>query len=97
MAYLLDTRTYLWLRHSPSRLPEKALELLSDVTQQGLISVVTPCEIAIKTGAGKLNGASLLKDFERRETAVGFSIAAITATDLTVCSSLNPSTLTSPS
>jgi len=45
---------------------------------QGLISLVTPWEIAIKTGAGKLNGAPLLINFEQRETAVGFSIAGVT-------------------
>jgi PIN domain nuclease of toxin-antitoxin system len=78
MPYLLDTHTYLWLRHSPNRLPERVLKLLSDTSQQCLISLVTPCEIAIKTGAGKLNGAPLLNDFEKRETAVGFSIAGIT-------------------
>jgi len=78
MSYLFDTRTYIWLRDSPSRLPLKVLNLLSDTTQQGLISLVTPCEIAIKTGAGKLNGAPLLINFEQRETAVGFSIAGVT-------------------
>jgi PIN domain nuclease of toxin-antitoxin system len=40
--------------------------------------MVTPCEIAIKTGSGKLNGAALLVDFEKRESAVGFSIANLT-------------------
>ena len=80
MSYLLDTHTYLWLRDAPQKLPQKALKLLSDSTQQGLISPVTPCEIAIKTGTGKLNGARLLIDFEKRETAVGFLIAAITVT-----------------
>jgi len=78
MSYLLDTHAYLWLRDCPGRLPQKALNLLSDSTQRGLISLVTPCEIAIKTGAGKLNGVPLLTDFERRETAVGFLIADIT-------------------
>jgi PIN domain nuclease of toxin-antitoxin system len=77
MRYLLDTHTYLWLRDSPERLPQKVLKLLSDPSQQGLISLVTPCEIAIKTGAGKLNGTPLLANFEKRETAVGFSIVGI--------------------
>ena len=78
MSYLFDTHTYIWLRDSPRRLPQKVLNLLSDTTQQGLISFVTPCEIAIKTGAGKLNGTPLLINFEQRETAVGFSIAGVT-------------------
>ena len=78
MSYLFDTHAYLWLRGFPGRLPAKVLDLLADTGQQGLISSVTPCEIAIKTGIGKLNGAALLVDFERRETALGFSIANIT-------------------
>jgi len=78
MSYLLDTHTYLWLRGNPTRLPGKVLKLVADTSVQGLISPVTPCEIAIKTGAGKLSGAALLVDFEKRETTVGFSIANLT-------------------
>jgi PIN domain nuclease of toxin-antitoxin system len=78
MSYLFDTHTYLWLRGDPARLPGKVSQLIADITQQGLISIVTPCEIAIKTGAGKLRGAALLVNFEKREIAVGFSIANLT-------------------
>ena len=77
MRYLLDTHTYLWLRDSPQKLPQKVLRLISDVSHQGLISLITPWEIAVKTGAGKLNGTRLLVDFEKRETAVGFLIVSI--------------------
>jgi PIN domain nuclease of toxin-antitoxin system len=80
MKYLLDTHTYLWLRDSPQKLTQTVLKLISDPTHQGFISLVTPCEIAIKTGTGKLNGTRLLIDFEKRETSVGFLIAAITVT-----------------
>jgi PIN domain nuclease of toxin-antitoxin system len=78
MSYLFDTNAYLWLRGSPARLPGNVSRLIADTTQQGLISMVTPCEIAIKTGTGKLDGAALLVDFEKRESAVGFSIANLT-------------------
>jgi PIN domain nuclease of toxin-antitoxin system len=80
MSYLFDTHTYLWLRSNPSLLSTRVFNLIADRTQQGLISLVTPCEIAIKTGAGKLAGAALLVDFEKRESAVGFSIAPLTVT-----------------
>jgi PIN domain nuclease of toxin-antitoxin system len=80
MRYLLDTHTYLWLRDSPQKLSQTVLKLISDSTHQGLISLVTPCEIAIRTGIGKLNGTRLLIDFEKRETSVGFLIATITVT-----------------
>jgi PIN domain nuclease of toxin-antitoxin system len=78
MSYLFDTNAFLWLRGNPRRLPGKVSHLIADTTQQGLISMVTPCEIAIKTGSGKLDGAALLVDFEKRESAVGFSIADVT-------------------
>lgn len=78
MSYLFDTNAYLWLRGNPARLPGKVSRLIADTTQQGLISMVTPCEIAIKTGTGKLDGAAMLVDFEKRESAVGFSIANLT-------------------
>jgi PIN domain nuclease of toxin-antitoxin system len=72
MKYLLDTHTYLWYRSSPQALPAAVISLLTDASQEMLISVATPWELAIKTGIGKLDAASLLVDFESRETAAGF-------------------------
>ena len=80
MKYLLDTHTYLWYRSSPRVLPSVILSLLTDMGQEMLISIVTPWELAIKTGIGKLNAAGLLVDFENRETAAGFVFAGITTT-----------------
>ena len=89
MTYLFDTHTYLWFRGDPDRLPLSILDLLTDISQQGLISVITPWEIAIKTGSGKLNGSASLVNFESRETAVGFRIAEITIAQ-TIASGLLP-------
>lgn len=80
MRYLLDTHTYLWFRSAPRALPVSVLRLLTDTSHEILISIATPWELAIKTGIGKLNAAGLLVDFESRETAAGFVIAAITTT-----------------
>jgi PIN domain nuclease of toxin-antitoxin system len=77
MRYLVDTHTYLWFRSSPRSLPPPVLALLTDRRQEILISVVTPWELAIKTGIGKLNATELLVDFEARETRAGFVIAEI--------------------
>jgi PIN domain nuclease of toxin-antitoxin system len=82
MNYLLDTHTFLWIRGFPGQLPAQVMHLVADTSRQGLISSVTPCEIAIKVSAGKLNGAGLLVDFEKRETAVGFLIANLTVSQL---------------
>jgi len=89
MTYLLDTHTYLWFRGVPRLLPPNVLDLLTDKTQQGYISVITPWEIAIKTGIGKLDGTALLLNWESRETAAGFLIAAIT-TAQSIASGLFP-------
>ena len=89
MSYLFDTHTYLWIRGFPGRLPAKVLQLLANTSEQGLISPVTSCEIAIKTGAGKLNASALLLDFEKREVAVGFLIANLTVAQ-TIRSGLLP-------
>jgi len=89
MSYLLDTQTYLWLRGFPGRLPAKVLELVANAGEEGLISPVTSCEIAIKTGSGKLNASALLPDFEKREVALGFQIANLTVAQ-TIRSGLLP-------
>ncbi|MGA2672373.1 MAG: type II toxin-antitoxin system VapC family toxin [Terracidiphilus sp.] len=78
MKYLLDTHTYLWFRSSPKALPATVLELLTNSSFEVLISIVTPWELAIKAGIGKLNVAGLLVDIESRESAAGFSFASIT-------------------
>jgi PIN domain nuclease of toxin-antitoxin system len=80
MKYLLDTHAYLWFRSLPQRLPPKTFDLLTDTSHLGCISVITPWEIAIKAGAGKLDAASLLIDFERKESAAGFLFTGITTT-----------------
>jgi PIN domain nuclease of toxin-antitoxin system len=78
MKYLLDTHTYFWYRSAPRKLPAKILRLVTDTAHEILISIATPWELSIKTGIGKLSAGSLLVDFESRETAAGFILAAIT-------------------
>ncbi len=77
MKYLLDTHTYLWFRSSPKKLPAAVLDLLTNASFEVLISIVTPWELAIKAGIGKLQVTELLVDMESRESAAGFSFAAI--------------------
>jgi PIN domain nuclease of toxin-antitoxin system len=89
MTYLLDTHTYLWLRISLPMLSKSAIELLSDSSSEVLISPVTPWELAIKAGTGKLNPGALLTNFEQREIAAGFKIIEIT-TSQTISSGLLP-------
>jgi PIN domain nuclease of toxin-antitoxin system len=90
MTYLLDTHTYYWFRSAPQLLPAALVKLISNGNEQMLISTVTPWEMAIKTGINKMNATSLLLDFEARETAAGFQMAAI-STAQAIRSGLLPS------
>jgi PIN domain nuclease of toxin-antitoxin system len=90
MRFLLDTHTYLWFRTAPRRLPTRALDLLTDTSHEGLISIVVPWEIAIKTKTGKLDGAALLAGFEARETAAGFVFLQPTSTQAVLSGLLPP-------
>jgi PIN domain nuclease of toxin-antitoxin system len=74
MTYLLDTHTFLWLLREPETLPDQVLEIASDRSETLALSLVTPWEISIKVGLGKLDAAEILGDFERVVTMAGYSI-----------------------
>jgi PIN domain nuclease of toxin-antitoxin system len=89
MRFFLDTHTYLWFRIEPKRLSTLAGDMLADTTQQALIPLIVPWEIAIKTQTGKLDGAGLLSSFEAREAAAGFVFVYPTVAQ-TIASGLLP-------
>lgn len=64
MTYLLDTQTFLWLSTTPEILPLRVQEITADRSVDLVLSIVTPWEMAIKTGLGKLHAANLLDEFE---------------------------------
>lgn len=78
MKYLVDTHTYFWYRTLPSAVPPLVMDTLTDMSHEILISVAVPWELAIKTGAGGMDAAALLVNFESRETAAGFTMAGVT-------------------
>ena len=78
MKYLLDTNAYYFVRLSPSMLGRAASLILTSGGHDLLISVITPWELAIKSGLGKLPVAHMLVDFEQRETLAGFTMTPIT-------------------
>lgn len=90
MKYLLDTHIYFWIRSAPQKLSRRIHHILSDPSTEAYLSVVTPWEMAIKAGTGKMNAAMLLVDFEPRELAAGFKFASIT-TEQAIRSGLFPS------
>lgn len=54
MKLLLDTHTFIWWDSEPSKLSQRALELLTDKNNLRLLSVVSLWEISIKHKLGKL-------------------------------------------
>ncbi len=52
--YLLDTHTFLWMRHAPERLGAEARVICGDVQSHLLLSLASAWEIAIKLSIGKM-------------------------------------------
>jgi PIN domain nuclease of toxin-antitoxin system len=52
--YLLDTHTFLWFISGDKQLPQMARQLIEDIDNEMLLSVVSLWEIAIKSSKGKL-------------------------------------------
>ncbi len=55
MKLLLDTHTFLWADHEPTKLSTLVRELLSDPTHIRLLSVASLWEMQIKSMLGKLS------------------------------------------
>ena len=54
MRVLLDTHTFLWWVTNDSRLSKSVIKVIEDPEVEVLLSVVTPWEMVIKVGIGKL-------------------------------------------
>jgi PIN domain nuclease of toxin-antitoxin system len=74
MTYLLDTHTLLWFLRIPTSLPARVRNLIADRSTTLAVSLATPWEISIKTSAGKLDAADILKDFESILTRGRFNL-----------------------
>jgi PIN domain nuclease of toxin-antitoxin system len=64
MRYLLDTHALLWWLSTPELLPPSLRYLLDDRSNELLLSIVTPWELAIKSNTGKLDAGQILRDIE---------------------------------
>ena len=62
MKLLIDTQVFLWLINEDSRLGSEALRMLSDTSNQVLISYFSFFEITIKANIGKLKYDSSVID-----------------------------------
>jgi PIN domain nuclease of toxin-antitoxin system len=77
---LLDTHTLLWATLSPSSLSRKAAKIISDETNEILVSAACAWEIATKVRIGKLPGAEALEqNFLAVMDAAGYALLSIDA------------------
>jgi PIN domain nuclease of toxin-antitoxin system len=52
---LVDTHALVWMLHEPEQLSPKAREVLSDLSNDVLLSVACAWELALKHALGKIN------------------------------------------
>lgn len=74
MRYLLDTHTLLWWLTKPKILSESIRSLLDDRSNDLLLSIVTPWELAIKTRTGKLDASQVLREIEHGQVKLDLSM-----------------------
>ncbi len=78
MDFLLDTHELLWTVDAPEKLSSRTRALLGDRDNRIYVSIATPWELAIKANTGRLDVAELLRDFEQRLLAAGYSLLETT-------------------
>jgi len=78
MTFLLDTPTFLWLLTEPEKLPAHVQAILATPATTLALSLVTPWEMAIKTGIGKLFVGEILDHFEAIAAEGGYTLLETT-------------------
>ncbi len=75
MKLLLDSNTVVWFLEGASDLSETAAGLIENLDSRSLVSSVTPWELAVKTGLGKLRlPYSLGEEFDATLQSMGFEL-----------------------
>jgi PIN domain nuclease of toxin-antitoxin system len=67
MRCLLDSHAFLWFIGGDARLGERALETISDIENEVLLSIASLWEIAIKHSLGKLELAQPFPELVQRQ------------------------------
>jgi PIN domain nuclease of toxin-antitoxin system len=80
MRVLLDTHALVWWLSNDSRLSREASRILSDESNEILVSAAVGWEITIKVNLGKIEPASLIEKLEGSLTNEAFSELPITMT-----------------
>ena len=75
MNLLLDSNTVVWFLEGASELSDTAASLIESLESRSMVSSVTPWELAVKTGLGKLRlPYSLDEEFDVALQAMGFEL-----------------------
>jgi PIN domain nuclease of toxin-antitoxin system len=74
MKYLLDTHTLLWWVTEPEVLPQSLRDFLDDPSNELLLSVAIPWELAIKTNTGKLDASQILREIEYGQLKIDLQV-----------------------
>ena len=75
MKLLLDSSTVVWFLEGAPQLSETAADLIESLESHSMVSSVTPWELAVKVGLGKLRlPYSLGEDFDATLESLGFEL-----------------------
>lgn len=77
MGYLLDTHVLLWMLENDSRLSTNAQTILSDISINCFVSVISLYEMAIKKKTGKLSLSRNIEDYANELQRIGISLLPI--------------------
>ena len=74
MRCLLDTHSLLWWITKPEILPPSLCIFLDDPSNDLLLSVAVPWELAIKTKTGTLDATLVLREIQRGQLSVDLQV-----------------------
>lgn len=63
MRLLIDTNVFLWTAFEPARLSRRALEALAEVSNELLVSAVTPFELGVAAAKGRIALGRPVREF----------------------------------
>lgn len=82
MGYLLDTHALLWMLENDPRLSINVKNLISDISTDCFVSVISLFEMAIKKKIGKLTLSKEISEYANELQRIGITILPITPSHL---------------
>jgi PIN domain nuclease of toxin-antitoxin system len=86
--YLLDTHVIIWIAEDSSRISDTARNAISDTNVEKHVSIISPWEVAIKLGTGKLNIVGGLSEYYHMIDSNNFFVQSIKREHLRLISTL---------